>query len=69
MLWQELSWPDIAEASNNGYLIIQPCGSLKQHSTFLPEDTDASIVPEIAIRAAKESGRMLVLPCLPYGMW
>lgn len=68
MLWQELSWPEIGEASKNGFLVIQPCGSLEQHSTHLPEDTDASIVSEIARRAADEAGRTLVLPCLPYGI-
>ncbi len=68
MLYQELSWPEIGDAAKNGFLVIQPCASLEQHSTFLPEDTDASIVSEIARRAAEEVGKTLVLPCLPYGI-
>jgi creatinine amidohydrolase len=68
MLWQERSWPEIEEASKKHFLVIQPCGSLEQHSTYLPEDTDTSIVSEIAKRAAEEAGRTLVLPCLPYGI-
>jgi len=68
MLWQELSWPEIGDAAKNGFLAIQPCGSLEQHSMYLPEDTDANIVSEISRRAAEEVGHTLVLPCLPYGI-
>lgn len=68
MFWQECNWPEIQEAAKNKYLVIQPCGSLEQHSTHLPEDTDTSIVSEIARRAAEEAGRTLVLPCLSYGI-
>ena len=68
MLWQDHTWPELADAARKGYLVVQPCGSTEQHGKHLPVDTDSAIVFEVAQRAADEVGRTLVLPCLHYGL-
>jgi creatinine amidohydrolase len=68
MLWSEQTWPDLSELAKENYLVVQPCGSIEQHGRHLPVDTDSRIISEIAHRAAKEVDRVLVLPCLSYGL-
>lgn len=64
ILWSEMTWPEVRQASQDGYLVIVPVGSIEQHGPHLPVDTDANCAYEIARRAAERMDRMLVCPAV-----
>ena len=68
MLWQELRSPQLSACAKEDWLVVQPCGSIEQHGTHLPLDTDSNIVTEVVHRAAAQMERMLILPTLWYGL-
>ncbi len=67
ILWSEMTWPELRQASLEGYLVIIPVGSIEQHGPHLPVDTDAHCAYEIAKRAAERMDRVLVAPVVAPG--
>jgi creatinine amidohydrolase len=68
MMWQELTWPELAQAAADDLLVVQPVGSIEQHGRHMPVKTDSFIIGEVARRAAGRTQNALVLPCLQYGL-
>jgi creatinine amidohydrolase len=66
-IWNYLSWPHIKECAERGCVVIIPIGVIEQHGHHLPVDTDAFIVHEIAIEAARRDPEILVGPTVHFG--
>jgi creatinine amidohydrolase/Fe(II)-dependent formamide hydrolase-like protein len=66
----ELTWPEAAKRLREVDVALLPVGSLEQHGTHLPLDTDAHDAELTARRvaAACRVPRPLVLPLIPYGV-
>jgi creatinine amidohydrolase len=64
--FEQLRWPEIAEAVRRGSGIILPIGAIEQHGPHLPLDTDSYLADEIALAAATGFD-LLVAPMIPYG--
>jgi creatinine amidohydrolase len=65
MLYEDLTSPDVAEASKRGLVAVLPVGSIEIHGPHMPVGTDSKAVYEIAKRAA-EKEEAVVLPPLYY---
>jgi creatinine amidohydrolase len=62
MLWQELTWPDIAALDKDMPVVI-PLGSIEQHGHHLPVCVDTVQVTEIARRTEQRlADKILLLP-------
>lgn len=62
---ENLTWPEYAEASSNGILIL-PIGATEQHSLHLPLAVDSIISQNFAIRLAEEINGFIA-PIISYG--
>jgi len=65
-MFQQLTWPEIAEAAAAGTGVILPIGSTEQHGYHLPLSTDALLAESLAKAVAMETD-MLVAPAVTYG--
>jgi len=71
MKWRydELSWPEVAEALARQPVIILPFGTVEDHGRHLALNTDNTILEGLVHEAARRAaGDMLVLPTIPYGL-
>lgn len=67
VLFDELSWPAIAELIENGEtLALLPAGATEQHGRHLPGSTDADIATAICHAASAQTG-VPILPALRVG--
>lgn len=67
MLWEELSWEQIANLRDSGIdLVILPVGATEQHSLHLPVGVDTFSAVAVAHGVSAHTG-IPVLPALPYG--
>ena len=63
-LWQSLRRDEIAGASDAGAAVLVPVGSIEQHGTHLPVNTDIAIATAVCVRASEisESPSAVVAP-------
>lgn len=54
-LWQSLRRDEIAAASEAGAAVLVPVGSIEQHGTHLPVNTDIAIATAVCVRASETS--------------
>jgi creatinine amidohydrolase len=65
VLLEEMSWVEIENAINNGKTtVIVVSGSIEQHGPHLPTGTDTFLGYEVAQRAARQLGYVLVAPVI-----
>ena len=63
----DLTWPEVADRSTNGAVLLVPLGSTEQHGPHLPLSTDTDIAVAIATTAADRIPGAVVAPPLPFG--
>lgn len=62
-LWSDLTRDEIAEARDQGALVVIPTGAVEQHAGHLPVGTDMMAVGHLALAAARRASvPVLVLP-------
>jgi creatinine amidohydrolase len=67
VLWDELTWEQIAELRDRGMnLVILPVGATEQHALHLPVGVDTFSATAVAHGVSAQTG-IPVLPALPYG--
>ena len=67
-IWfDELNMPQAEKAAKDGKVVIIPCGSIEEHGTHLPLNTDSLQAEYIALEVAKKTGSLLAPP-LRYGL-
>lgn len=66
----DLSWPEAKERFSEVDIALLPVGSLEQHGTHLPLDTDAFDAQYLAQKVAMacSNPKPLVFPLIPYGV-
>ncbi len=64
--FSRVSWPDVAEATEQGALAVLAIGACEQHGAHLPLTTDTDMAQGVAGRIADELGALL-LPPITYG--
>ncbi len=69
-LMGELTWPEARERLKEVDMVLLPVGSIEQHGSHLPLDTDAFDAEYLAqqIAAACSDPKPLVLPLISYGV-
>jgi creatinine amidohydrolase len=68
VLYERLSWPEVAEVAREDRVCVIPVATLEDHGHHLPIDVDLRIVAEICRRAAEEAPDETVLtPAIPHG--
>lgn len=68
MLLEELSWAEVKEAMDAGYLtVVFSVGSVEQHGPALPLGTDAIIGDKFALEVARRLPKALVGPTVRFG--
>lgn len=66
LLYQHMTWPDIAAAAESGLPVVIPIGATEQHGHHLPVCTDWFLPERILLHAARQR-RFVVGPFLPFG--
>jgi len=67
--YDELTWPEIGQALTWQPVVLLPFGTVEDHGTHLPLNTDNVIVEAICLEAARRApGEMLVMPLVAYGL-
>jgi creatinine amidohydrolase/Fe(II)-dependent formamide hydrolase-like protein len=66
----ELTWPEARNRLKEVDVALLPVGSIEQHGTHLPLDTDAFDAEYLALKVAEACSdpKPLVLPLIPYGV-
>jgi creatinine amidohydrolase/Fe(II)-dependent formamide hydrolase-like protein len=66
----ELTWPEAKRRFEEVDVALLPVGSVEQHGSHLPLDTDAFDAQYLALKVAErcKDPRPLVLPLIPYGV-
>ncbi|HHW17480.1 MAG TPA: creatininase family protein [Firmicutes bacterium] len=68
LLYEKLTWPEVAQAAREGKFILVPAGMIEDHGPHLPVDTDTIIARAICERTAeKMNGEALVAPAIVTG--
>lgn len=68
ILWEELTWEEVANIRENGQdLVILPVGATEQHSLHLPVGVDTFSVMAVAQGVSAKTG-FPILPPLAYGV-
>ena len=68
VLYERLSWPEVAEVSRDDRVCLVPVATLEDHGHHLPIDADLRIVAEICWRTAEEAAdETVLLPAVPHG--
>lgn len=67
-LYQHHTWPELGEAAKKQPVVVLPVGSVEDHGTHLPLDTDNFLIWSICEGAAQRAaGDILLLPLVSYG--
>src|SRR5690242_15955400 len=67
-LYQQYTWPEMAEVVKRQPVVVLPIGSVEQHGPHLPLDTDNFLIGEICEEAARRAdGDILLMPQVYYG--
>ena len=64
--WQDLTWPEVADAVARTPFALLPFGAIEEHGPHLPLGTDALAAASLAARVAAEAD-LIELPVMPYG--
>jgi len=64
--WQDLTWPEVAEAVQRTPYVILPFGAIEEHGPHLPLGTDALAAGSLAAQVAARAD-LIELPVMPYG--
>jgi creatinine amidohydrolase len=72
MRYGDLTYPEIRERAETGWLAVIPIGSIEQQGPHLAVDSDTWLAETLALAAAEQSARehdvhALVLPAIPFG--
>jgi creatinine amidohydrolase len=72
MRFDELTFQEIRERADSGWLVVVPTGCTEQQGTHLPVDFDTWFVETVCLAAARQAAdqygvNTLVLPALPFG--
>ena len=68
ILYDEMSWPEVKEASKDKRVPLIPVGSTEQHGPHLPTKTDAFLAYEVCkATAARIPEEAIVMPPVSYG--
>jgi creatinine amidohydrolase len=72
MRYGDLTYPEIRERAESGWMAIVPTGSIEQQGPHLPVDFDTWLVETLTLAAAEQAARdydvhALVLPAIPFG--
>jgi mycofactocin system creatininase family protein len=62
-----MGWPEAAERSGRGAILLLPVGATEQHGPHLPLTTDTDLAVAVAERAAELDARAVVTPALAFG--
>jgi creatinine amidohydrolase len=63
---EELTWPEVRDAAQNGTAVVLPVGAIEQHGHHLPLNTDAVLAHRLALAVAQQAD-LLVAPPIAYG--
>jgi creatinine amidohydrolase len=63
---ETMTWPEVAQAVDEGYVPVWPIGATEQHGPHLPLATDA-ILPLEIVKAAAREVRIVIPPPLHFG--
>jgi creatinine amidohydrolase len=66
--WGELTAPALARAAEAGDVVLLPVGSIEQHGTHLPVDTDVNGPLEASIEIAKRRDWVVIAPPVWWGL-
>ena len=66
VLYQQMTWPEIAEAASSDIPIAIPIGATEQHGPHLPVCTDWVLPERILVEAARQRP-LVVGPFIPFG--
>jgi creatinine amidohydrolase len=67
-LYEHHTWPELGEIAKEQPVVVLPVGSVEDHGTHLPLDTDNFLIWSICEAAAQRSaGDILLLPPVSYG--
>jgi creatinine amidohydrolase len=64
--WEQLTWPDLADAVTDATVVLVPVGATEQHGPHLPLCTD-TVIAETLCDAAAERTAALVAPAISVG--
>src|SRR5881227_95814 len=68
LLYERLTWPEVARAADEARVAIIPVATLEDHGPHLPIDADLRIAAEICRRAAEAApDETVLLPAIPHG--
>jgi creatinine amidohydrolase len=68
VLYERLTWPEVAEAASSDPVCLVPVATLEDHGYHLPIDADLRIIEEICRRSAEDAPEDIVLlPAIPHG--
>lgn len=68
IIWAEITRTEIADAAQDGAVVLIPTGSIEQHAEHLPVETDSVLAQSVAHAAARlMSGPVLVAPTVNFG--
>jgi len=68
MLWHDLTFPEIQECAQKGFVVVVPFGTTEQHGRHLTTDTDTHLVTEVAKRVSEVTEGILVTPTVWVGL-
>ena len=66
VLWEEFTWPDLAERLEEMKMVLWWFGTTEQHGPHLPLSVDTIDVMEVASRVSQKTGVFLIPP-MTYG--
>ena len=64
--WEQLTWPDVADAVTDATVVLVPVGATEQHGPHLPLSTD-TVIASTLCDAAAERTSALVAPAISVG--
>ncbi len=57
LMWRNLRSGELAVLSAKNAIVLVPVGTVEQHGSHLPVETDTRLAKEVCIRAARRLGR------------
>jgi creatinine amidohydrolase len=61
------TWPELADLTASGAVLVIPLGATEQHGPHLPATTDTDVAVAVAVAAAALDPLLVVAPAVPYG--
>jgi creatinine amidohydrolase len=68
VIWGEMTWPEIGEASEQQRVVLLPVGVIEDHGLHLPVDVDVVLAETVCRRGAEAMpDRAIVAPTIAHG--